>query len=127
MAPAKSHKRRLIPVKNFKNLPLSNLLFICSKNQWRSPTAELLFKNHPTHKARSAGTSEKAHIKVNEKILHWADVIFVMERRHKQLLRERFPVTLAEKQVIILEIADDYPFGDEELIEILKEKLSGYH
>jgi predicted protein tyrosine phosphatase len=97
---------------------LSNLLFICSKNQWRSPTAGLLFKNHPIHKARSAGTSDKARTRVNEKLLLWADVIFVMERRHKQLLRERFPAMLAEKQVIILEIADDYPFGDEELIEI---------
>ena len=105
---------------------MSNLLFICSKNQWRSPTAEALFKNHPLHKARSAGTGEKARIKVNGKLLLWADVIFVMERRHKQLLRERFPSALAEKQVIILEIADDYRFGDETLVELLKEKLRDY-
>jgi predicted protein tyrosine phosphatase len=105
---------------------LSNLLFICSKNQWRSPTAELLFKNHPSHTARSGGTSEKARIRVNEKLLLWADVIFVMERRHKQMLRERFPAALAEKQVVVLDIADDYPFGDVELIEILNEKLSEY-
>jgi predicted protein tyrosine phosphatase len=34
---------------------MPNLLFIRSKNQWRSPTAERLFKNHPVHTARSAG------------------------------------------------------------------------
>jgi len=105
---------------------LSNLLFICSKNQWRSPTAEALFKNHPVHKARSAGTSDKARIKVNEKMLLWADVIFVMERRHKQLLGERFATALIGKQVVVLEITDDYRFGDAELIGILKEKLAEY-
>ncbi|HZY36607.1 MAG TPA: protein tyrosine phosphatase [Mucilaginibacter sp.] len=105
---------------------MSNLLFICSKNQWRSPTAEMLFKNHPVHEARSAGTSEKARTRVNEKLLLWADVIFAMERRHRQLLNERFPSALVNKQLVILEIEDDYPFGDAELIEILKEKLTDY-
>jgi len=105
---------------------LSNLLFVCSKNQWRSPTAEILFKNHHNHHARSAGTSEKARIKVNEKLLAWADLIFVMERRHKELLKQRFPLALPGKPLIILEIEDNYAFGDEELIGILKEKLEGY-
>jgi predicted protein tyrosine phosphatase len=78
------------------------------------------------HKARSAGTSEKARIRVNEKLLLWADVVFVMERRHKQLLNERFPSALKEKELIVLEIADNYRFGDPELTEILKEKLADY-
>jgi len=105
---------------------LSNLLFICSKNQWRSPTAELLFKNHPVHHARSAGTSDKARIKVNQKMLDWTDVIFVMERRHQQLLKQQFPFPLVGKSLIILNIEDNYQFGDEELIGILKTSLSDY-
>jgi len=86
----------------------------------------MLFKNHPDHQARSAGTSDKARIKVNEKLLAWADVIFVMERRHKQRLNQRFPLILMEKTLIVLDIEDDYRFGDEELIGILKEKLNNY-
>lgn len=105
---------------------MPNLLFICSKNQWRSPTAEMLFKNHPDYQARSAGTSDKARIKVNEKLIACADVIFVMERRHKQLLKLRFPLIMAEKTLIVLNIEDNYRFGDEELIGILKEKLQDY-
>ena len=42
------------------------------------------------------------------------------------MLNERFPSVLLEKQVVILEIEDDYPFGDTELVEILKEKLADY-
>jgi len=105
---------------------LSNLLFICSKNQWRSPTAELLFKNHPVHHARSAGTSDKARIKVNQKMLDWADIFFVMERKHQQLLKKQFPFAIANKPLIVLDIEDNYQFGDEELIGILKTSLSDY-
>src|SRR5476651_2539972 len=102
---------------------MPNLLFICSKNQWRSPTAELLFKNHPVHNARSAGTSDKARIKVNQKLIEWADIIFVMEQKHKDLLKQRFPSAIAGKQLIVLNIEDNYLFGDEELEGILKGAL----
>lgn len=103
---------------------MSNLLFICSKNRWRSPTAELLFKNHPQHAAQSAGTSDKARIRVSQKMIDHADVIFVMERKHKDLLRQRFDIT--GKQLIVLDIEDNYHFNDLELIEILKEALREY-
>ena len=64
-----------------------NLLFVCSRNQWRSPTAEGLFRSHPDYNARSAGTSEKARTKLSHKLVQWADVIIVMERRHRDMLR----------------------------------------
>jgi predicted protein tyrosine phosphatase len=103
---------------------LSTLLFICSKNQWRSPTAELLFKNHPVHTAYSAGTSDKARIRVSQKMIDRADVVFVMERKHKDLLKQRFNIT--DKQFIVLHIEDNYQFNDPELIEILKDLLKSY-
>jgi predicted protein tyrosine phosphatase len=103
---------------------LSNLLFICSKNQWRSPTAELLFKKHPIHEARSAGTSDKARIRVSQKLIDWADAIFLMERKHKQLLLQKFEVN--HKQLIVLDIEDNYQFNDPELIGILEVVLDGY-
>jgi predicted protein tyrosine phosphatase len=103
---------------------LSNLLFICSKNQWRSPTAELLFKNHPTHQARSAGTSGKARIRVNQKMIDWADVIFLMERKHLDIVRQRFG--FSDQTLIVLGVEDGYQFGDAELISLLKTNLAGY-
>jgi predicted protein tyrosine phosphatase len=103
---------------------LANLLFICSKNQWRSPTAELLFKNNQEHTASSAGTSDKARIGVNQKMINRADVIFVMERKHKQLLSQRFDII--DKQLIVLDIEDNYQFNDPELVGILREALREY-
>jgi predicted protein tyrosine phosphatase len=103
---------------------LSNLLFICSKNQWRSSTAELLFKNHPTHLARSAGTSDNARIRVNPKMIDWADVKFVMERKHRDIIVKRF--IIAGKALVELDIEDNYSFGDVELIGMLKISLARY-
>ncbi len=103
---------------------MPHLLFICSKNQWRSPTAELLFKDHPIHTARSAGTSGMARILINQKMINWADFIFLMERKHLDIVKQRFLLTT--QTLAVLDIEDNYLFGDPELIEILKVSLTEY-
>ena len=104
----------------------TKLLFVCSRNRWRSPTAEALFKNHPQYDARSAGTSDTARIKVTARHLNWADLIFCMERKHADLLRERFPEESAGKKIITLRIPDDYTFMDPALTELLRTELAAY-
>ncbi|WP_375418954.1 low molecular weight protein tyrosine phosphatase family protein [uncultured Hymenobacter sp.] len=99
------------------------LLFICSQNQWRSPTAEALFDGHPHYEARSAGTEAGARVRVSAGLLGWADAVFVMERRHADRLREKFAEELAGKPLIVLRIPDLYQFGDDTLLALLREKL----
>jgi predicted protein tyrosine phosphatase len=53
-------------------------LFLCSRNQWCSPTAEAVDQNDPRVEARSAGVSAAARRRVTEKLLLWADRVFVM-------------------------------------------------
>ncbi|MDB5150987.1 MAG: protein tyrosine phosphatase, partial [Mucilaginibacter sp.] len=96
----------------------------CSKNQWRSPTAEALFRNHPEYNAASAGTSDKARVRVNQKMIDRADVIFAMEQKHKEILKQRF--SMNDKAVIVLDIEDNYQFNDPELIVILRNELREY-
>ena len=103
-----------------------NLLFVCSRNQWRSPTAEEIYKNYSGVNVRSAGTEPSARIKLTAKTIEWANFIFVMEKKHKQRMIERFPFELEGKQIIILDIPDEYQFMDEELIEDIKSKVSTY-
>lgn len=100
-----------------------NLLFICSRNRWRSRTAEDLFKRLYGYDVRSAGTAESARIKVNEKLLIWADLIFVMEREHKKRLKEKFLSSIITKEVIVLNIPDEYQYMDNELVEILNDSV----
>ena len=84
----------------------------------------MLFKNSTVHNARSAGTSDKARIKVNQKLVDWADVIFVMERKHLDIIRQRFDVT--KQELVLLNIEDEYQFGDPELVDLLKISLINY-
>ncbi|RBP40494.1 putative protein tyrosine phosphatase [Roseimicrobium gellanilyticum] len=101
-------------------------LFICSRNQWRSPTAEALFRNHPHVVARSAGTSPNAVHHVNALDLKWADVIFVMEPKHKQRVVAEFPEATRYKEMHVLDIPDDYQRDDPELVRLLTECLAPY-
>lgn len=103
------------------------LLFICSRNKWRSRTAEEIFRGVPGYDVKSAGTEPGARIRVTEGLLGWADVIFVifvMERKHADYLREKFPEAIAGKPVHCLRIPDDFGFMDEDLIATLKNRLS---
>ncbi|MFF2908475.1 low molecular weight protein tyrosine phosphatase family protein [Paenibacillus sp. NPDC057934] len=102
------------------------LLFICSRNKWRSLTAEKIFDGINGYEVRSAGTEEGARVKVTEGHIGWSNIIFVMEKKHKRRLQERFPDKLKHKQLICLDIPDEYRFMDEELIEILKSRVYEY-
>ncbi len=103
-----------------------NLLFVCSRNQWRSPTAEAMFKTSETHHAKSAGTEPSARIKLNAKLIHWADILFAMEKKHKQRMIENFPEETKGKRIVILDIPDEYEYMDPELIENIKISVGQY-
>lgn len=103
-----------------------NILFVCSRNKWRSPTAEAIYKNHIGLNVKSAGTEPSARIKLNAKNIIWADIIFVMEKKHRQRIVEKFPNEIIEKKIVVLEIPDEYQFMDSELIEEIESKVSQY-
>jgi predicted protein tyrosine phosphatase len=71
-------------------------------------------------KARSAGTEPGSRIRVTASHLGWAEVIFVMEKKHLRRLREKFADELANKPVICLHIPDDYQFMQPELVALLQ-------
>ncbi|MGC5325464.1 low molecular weight protein tyrosine phosphatase family protein [Brevibacillus sp. SYSU BS000544] len=102
------------------------ILFICSKNKWRSPTAEKIFHRFNNYDVRSAGTEDGARIKVTSGHIGWADLIFVMEKKHLRRLKDKFGQILFDKKVINLDIPDDYQYMDDELIEILKVRVGDY-
>ena len=103
-----------------------NILFVCSRNIWRSPTAETIYKTRQGHKVKSAGTEPSAKIRVSAKHILWADIIFAMEKKHKQRLLNNFPNETKNKQFVILDIEDDYKYMDEELVEMIKLSVDPY-
>jgi protein-tyrosine phosphatase len=103
-----------------------NILFVCSRNKWRSRTAETLFRNNGLHQISSAGTEASARRKVNQKLLDWADLIFVMEKKHQRRIQDNFLIESANDKIVVLGIPDAYKYMDEELIDILKEAINPY-
>ena len=102
------------------------ILFICSQNRWRSLTAEKMYDGFQGYLVRSAGTADNARVRVTEGHIGWADIVFVMEKRHKEILQDRFPSALRSKKLICLHIGDDYQFMDANLQDILKERLKSH-
>jgi predicted protein tyrosine phosphatase len=96
------------------------VLFVCSRNQWRSPTAEQVFRRHPEIDARSAGTSSSARKRLTDADIIWAEVILVMETKHKTRIQAEHRDALVDTPVLVLDIPDDYRFMDPELIELLQ-------
>ena len=80
----------------------------------------------PGYAVKSAGTEPRARIRVNAGHLGWADLIFVMEKKHRRILEESFPESLAGKRINCLHIEDLYQFMEPALIEELKTALSQY-
>ncbi|MEM8715434.1 MAG: phosphotyrosine protein phosphatase [Cyanobacteria bacterium P01_A01_bin.3] len=105
---------------------MKRLLFICSKNQLRSPTAEAIFAEYPDVDALSAGLNKDFPTPVTPDELQWADIIFVMEKAHKTRLRGHCSRWLKDKRVISLDIPDKYEFMDSELVQLLERKVSGW-
>lgn len=102
----------------------TKLLFVCSKNKWRSLTAERMLHGVNGYDVRSAGTEKDARIKVTAGHIGWADMIFVMEKKHRRRLEAQFGDSLSGKEVVCLNIPDDYKLMDPDLIDLLLEKLS---
>lgn len=100
-----------------------NVLFVCGMNQWRSPTAEQIFAEHPGMTCASAGLSHDAEIPLSAELLEWAQLIFVMEKEHKARLSARFKAHLGGKRVVCLGIPDKYLFMDPALIKLLCSKV----
>ena len=103
-----------------------NLLFICSKNRLRSPTAEQVFADWPGVTTASAGINHDADTPVSPELLEWADLVLVMEPMHRRKLASKFRAQLGNTRVVSLGIPDDYQSMQPELVELLKRKVAGY-
>lgn len=101
---------------------MKNVLFICSQNKLRSPTAEQVFATRPDLEVDSAGTNQDAENPLTGELVAWADLIFVMEKTHRVKLSKRFKRHL-KARVICLDIPDDYTFMDPALVTLLHARV----
>ena len=103
---------------------MKHLLFVCSQNRLRSPTAEVVFAEYPRLETMSAGTNNDAETPLSGDLIDWAHVIVAMEKTHKNKITKKFKPLLADKRVVVLDIPDEYEYMQPELVMLLKAKLS---
>ncbi len=100
--------------------------FLCNQNRLRSLIAETIFDEPNGRPVRSVGTEKGARVGVTAGHIGWADIIFVMEKRHLHRLQEKFREELSGKHVVCLYIPDDYEYMDEALFVHLRGGVDPY-
>lgn len=105
---------------------MKKVLFVCSQNRLRSPTAEQVFSKRADIEVDSAGTNNDADNPLTAELVEWADIIFVMEKAHRNKLQQRFRRQLKKARVICLDIPDEFAFMDPMLVRLLEAKVSRY-
>ena len=102
---------------------MKKVLFVCSQNRLRSPTAEQVFSSWKGLEVASAGTNNDAGNPVTVELVMWAEIIFVMERAHRNKLQKKFQSALNGKRIVCLEIPDEYEYMDPGLIKLLEARV----
>lgn len=106
-----------------KAQPPKRLLFVCSQNRLRSPTAEAICQGIAGIEATSAGTNNDAEQPLTGDLIEWADIIIAMERVHRNRINAKFRSQMTGKPLFVLGIPDDYDYMQSELVELLKVRL----
>ncbi len=102
---------------------MRRVLFLCSRNRLRSPTAEQVFAGRQDLEVASAGLSPDAEVPCTPELVEWADIVFVMETAHRTKLSTRFRRHLKDKKVVCLDIPDDYAFMAPDLVRLLEARV----
>ena len=101
------------------------IVFVCTQNKLRSPTAEQVFRDHPGWEVASAGTDRTAKTPLTCDLLEWADVAVCMHKQHRDWVQGKLKSVLPDDRILILGIPDDYEYMDPELVELLTRLVPG--
>lgn len=104
-------------------MPL-HVLFVCSRNRLRSPTAEQVFADWPGVETASAGLDHDADCRLTPELLEWAQLVFVMQRAQRTRLSTKFRPLLRGQRVVCLDIPDDYDFMAPALVRLLQARAT---
>jgi predicted protein tyrosine phosphatase len=102
------------------------VLFVCRQNRKRSATAERVFAKDPGLDVRSAGTADDALVRINRRMLDWADIVFTMDDEQRRDLSRMFPGHPALDKLVCLDIRDQYEFLDPELVGLLRQRTAAH-
>jgi predicted protein tyrosine phosphatase len=105
---------------------MKNLLFVCKYNQMRSKTAEAIYSDDIRYLVKSAGISKKAKARLTQDLIIWADIVFVMESKHRESIVASYPIESHSKEIVSLDIPDTYSYMETQLVELITSKVNSF-
>jgi predicted protein tyrosine phosphatase len=103
---------------------VKNVLFVCSQNRLRSPTAEQIYSTRDDIEVASAGTNHDAETPLSAELVRWADLIVVMEKAHRAKVQRRYRDMLKGTRIVCLDIPDNFALMDPKLVTMLQARMS---
>jgi predicted protein tyrosine phosphatase len=80
---------------------MKKLLFVCRRNEQRSPTFEKWFREHkPEYEVKSTGTEEAYSEGLSEELLEWADRVFLMDMEQEIFMARKFPRFIYKTEIV---------------------------
>ncbi len=73
--------------------------------------------------AIGCGTNSDAETTLSGGLIEWADIVFVMEKSHRNKVSKKFNTLLKSKRLICLDIPDEYDCMDPALIRLLENRV----
>lgn len=71
----------------------------------------------------SAGTNNDAENPLTDELVEWADIIFVMERTHRNKIQKKNRAALKDTRIVVLDVPDEYEFMEPDLVRLLEAKM----
>ena len=102
------------------------ILFVCSANIDRSPTAERIYSDRSDLEVKSAGVSSYAMTPISLELIQWADIILCMENKHKHKIKKKYPAIAENKIIDSLDVPDIYEFMNINLVNMIREKTDAW-
>ncbi len=102
------------------------ILFVCTVNVMRSATAHQIYSNDLRFQVRSAGTHHSAGTVLSKELLDWAEMVVVMEERHLNFIRKTYPAIFKGKNIVCLDVPDNYDYMQAELVALLRDRFEEF-
>lgn len=99
-----------------------HLLFVQAGNSLRARLAAAMYAERVDLDARHASLDDDPSL--DEELLAWADLVFVMEPSHRARMRDRFPSSFDGERIRCLEVPDSFPFTEEAFARLVKARVS---
>jgi predicted protein tyrosine phosphatase len=103
-----------------------HLLFVHQKAGSPAPPPEELLASYSRLEIRTVRVDEPSASELNADLFNWADLVVVMDKRMRQVMRKRLKLLGVSKRIICLYLPEHHEAGDPDYATLFRERVSIY-